>query len=169
MVKTMWLHKQLHDKLGQSIKRIRGSLRPEAALTAILQWRTLTGYRGRSSGCAQTCAMACICGSLYSCRASPSRDALCSRLVRVVTVRKLSSCCGRLHPRFLQPHDSQCPGSRHASVAEALQTEKHSELAGICKPRNTLRLWDTQDASGCISLCDDRSGDMHAMSYKHSP
>ena len=101
MLKTVWLRRELHNELGH----FSGSLRPEAALTAMLQWRALTGYRGRSSGCAQTCAMACICGSLYSCRASPSRDALCSRLVRVLTVRKLSSCCGRLHPRFLQPHD----------------------------------------------------------------
>ena len=137
MVKTMWLHKGLHKELKILLKRIRGSLRPEAALTAMLEWRALTGYRGRSSGCAQTCAMACICGSLYSCRASPSRDALCSRLVRVVTVRKLSSCCGRLHPRFLQPCASQCLGSQHASVAEPAETEENPRLAGVCNSSNT--------------------------------
>ncbi len=62
----------------------------------------LTGYRGRSSGWAQTCAMACICGSAYSCMASPSLEDLCSTVVRVLTVLKLSSCCGSAHPCFLQ-------------------------------------------------------------------
>ena len=135
----------------------------------MLHWQELTGYKGRSSGCAQTCAMACICGSLYSCRASPSRDALCSRLVRVLTVRKLSSCCGRLHPRFLRPHDSQCLGPQRASVAEALQADEHSELADVCTPLRTPRLWHTQDASGRSDSSEGRSEVMHAMSQQHSP
>ena len=131
----------------------------------MLQWRTLTGYRGRSSGCAQTCAMACICGSLYSCRASPSRDALCSRLVRVVTVRKLSSCCGRLHPRFLQPHDS-------IVLALSVHLEQDNADRGAlkaCRISAPSRLWHTQEATGCSNSSDDRSEVMHVMSQKHSP
>ena len=49
MMKTMWLQEGLHSELGQFLKRITGSPRPDA-LTAMLQWQALTGYRGRSSG-----------------------------------------------------------------------------------------------------------------------
>ena len=66
----------------------------------------LTGYSGRSSGWAQTCAMACICGSASSCMASPSLEDLCSSVVRVLTVLKPSSCSGSAQPCFLQ-HPAQ--------------------------------------------------------------